>query len=261
MSQENSQFDIPGIQLRESRTQPKVSLSREIGDAQIIHTIFGRAKVRIIRKHDQARRNMMMIALVVAGVAIAAAAWQGWFSSPQTETAQSAGLVPAVSGEAQAGTPDSKPENTIPPAAPLLVNSEAVAPPPTEISDRAVSQNTMPQQPGGLADAKQMAAKPIKVKPKPRRAIDSKPVMPEPAASKPQAASVTTNNAMKNQTDKPLPANPPPTRGTVTPATATPPAAQPAAGTPPDASLNNEDSTRSPVDDKQLSAPINLQGK
>ena len=91
MVHENSQFDISGIQLRESKTQPKVSFSREIGDAQIIHTIFGRAKVRIIRKNDKLNRALLLTAAVVM-TAIAAVVWQGWFASQQIEPQQNAVL-------------------------------------------------------------------------------------------------------------------------------------------------------------------------
>jgi hypothetical protein len=258
MSTENSQFDISGIQLRESKTQPRVSLSREIGEAQIVHTIFGRAKVRIIRKHDQARRTLVQGVAVVAGVVLIAVVVQGWFASQQTETVQNEELSPSANEEAQASSPASPTENIVPSV--ILPKSEPIARTPA-ISKPSIIQESMPQQSGGLMDAGQKTVKPGAVQPKPVT-IKPKPVMPEPAASKPQTAPVTaSNNALKNQTDKPaavLPAKRKP--AVTTPAVVQPAASNPAATAPLDTSPGKADAAQSSVDDKPLSDPINAQG-
>jgi cytoskeletal protein RodZ len=239
MVQENSQFDISAIQLRESKTQPKVSFSREIGDAQIIHTIFGRAKVRIIRKNDKLNRVLLLVAAVVV-TAIAAVVWQGWFASQQIEPQQNADPIPSVSAEANANTLASSPENMTAPAGSPLVKSEPITPPPTETGKPAIIQNNAPQQAIGLKDTRPKTAKPVTIKPK--------PVTVEPLP-----------------TDKPRPLAP--SRRTVTPAVATPAAVQPAASgpaavaPPADPSDKQDTAIKSSVDDKQLSEPINVQSK
>jgi hypothetical protein len=262
MSHENSQFDIPAIQLRESKTQPRVSLSREIGEAQITHTIFGRAKVRIIRKGDQARRNTILAAIAVA--AVAAAAWQGWFSPQQTEPEQSAASAPAASVEAQVHVPASQPENIAPPAIPPSVKSEPVTPPAAAITPPVASQKIAPQQSIELKDAGQKTAVPAKVQPKPVP-IKPKAVPAEPlkAGKPPTAPAAANKDTLKNQADMPVAAKPLPAKRSVTPAVVPSAAAQPAASSP--AAVvppGKEDFTiQSPVDDKQLSAPISAPGK
>lgn len=262
MSHENSQFDIPAIQLRESKTQPRVSLSREIGEAQITHTIFGRAKVRIIRKGDQARRNMILAAITMAALAVAA--WQGWFTSLQTEPVQSTTPASAVNTGAQVNVPASLPEGISAPAIPPLGTSEPVVSPAAANNSPAAIQKVAPQQTIELKDAGQKTPAPAKVQPKPVP-VKPKPVPAEPLkVGKPTIAPAAANkDTLKNQADMPVPARQLPAKRPVTPAVATSPAAQPAASSPAAvAPPGKEDFTiQSPVDDKQLSAPISTPGK
>jgi hypothetical protein len=246
MSHENSQFDIPAIQLRESKTQPRVSLSREIGEAQITHTIFGKAKVRIIRKGDQARRILILAAIAVA--AITAAAWQGWFAPQQTEPERGMAPAPAASVEAQVNVPTPQPESIALPVAPPLVKSEPVMPPATGISPPVANQEIVPQQPGNLKEAEHKTVVPARTQLKPLP-IKPKPVPAEPLmAGKPRPSAVANKDALTNRADIP-------------PAVAIP--AQPAASSPAAVvPLGKDDITiQSPVGDKQLSDPINAPGK
>jgi hypothetical protein len=256
MSHENSQFEIPAIQLRESRTQPKVSLSREIGEAQITHTLFGRAKVRIIRKGDQARRNMMLAAIVVV---LAVAAWQGWLTLQQTEQTQNVAPAPGASTGAQASLPASQPESTVSPAIPPAVKSEPVTPLASEISAPAASRKSVPQQAGNLKEAGQKPTVPAKAQPKPVM-IKPKAISPVPMIAPQQPAPVAiSKDVLKNQTDMP-PAREMPAKRAVTPAV---PPVQPAASSPVVAVPpgKEEITIQSPIGDKQLSAPINAPGK
>jgi hypothetical protein len=240
-----------------------VSLSREIGEAQITHTIFGRAKVRIIRKGDQARRNMIFAA--IAAAAVAAAAWQGWFIPQQTEPEQGMAPAPAASVEAQIHVPASQPESIVLPVTQPLVKSEPVVLPVPAVTSPAPSQKIVPQQPSNLKDAGQTTAIPVQAQPKPVP-IKPKPVLAEPQmAGNPQTApTAATKDALKNPTDI-QPAKVLPARRPVAPAAASPgmAPAQPAASSP--AAVvpqGKEDITiQSPIDEKQLSAPINAPGK
>lgn len=258
MSNENSQVEMPGIQLRESRTQPRVSLSREIGEAQITHTIFGKAKVRIIRKGDQARRYMMLAAIVVA--VLAAAAWHGWLTFPQTGPEQS--TAPAADTEVQASVPPPQPENVALPAAPSPVKVETVTPPATGINPPAASRKVVSPQPRDLQGEEQKVAKPLKAQPR-LAPIKSNPVPAAPLMTgKPQIAPTAANkDVLKNQTEMPQPARVLPAKRPATPAATTPApsaASNPAAVVP----LGKDDITiQPPVGDSQLSPPINAPGK
>ncbi|MBI3480825.1 MAG: hypothetical protein HY016_10795 [Nitrosomonadales bacterium] len=87
MGKETSQFNLSDRQLRANPVQSRDVLT-DIGEAKVIHTIFGRAKVQIIRKQDQVRRMWMLIALAIA--ALAAAVWGGWLVLPTTGLLQTA---------------------------------------------------------------------------------------------------------------------------------------------------------------------------
>ncbi|MFZ2160654.1 MAG: hypothetical protein WAW02_00420 [Sideroxyarcus sp.] len=259
MSHENSQFDISAIQLRESKTQPKVSLSREIGEAQITHTIFGKAKVRIIRKGDQARRTLLLSAIAIA--AVAAAAWQGWPILQQTDPVQNTDLAAPASAVAQAGAAASQSENVAPLAGTPSVHSEPLTPSASGITPPVVNRENMPQQTNGLKGAGQMVAKPVPVPPKPVM-IKPQPVTVEPSiAGKPQ----TVPTAIV-QPQNPLPPKLLPAKRPAAPAVVIPPAVQsaassPAVAAPPAVPLGKEDTAApSPMDDTQLSAPINASG-
>jgi hypothetical protein len=76
MGYEISQFDILNRQLMAGNPQPKANIVSDIGEAKVTRTIFGRAKVRVIRGQDRKRRTWLLTLLVV--IAFAAAAWQGW---------------------------------------------------------------------------------------------------------------------------------------------------------------------------------------
>lgn len=70
------QFYIPDRQLQESSSPPNVNVWTDIGEAKIQQTIFGKAKIQIIRKQDKKRRTWLWAMLVVT--ASTAASWQGW---------------------------------------------------------------------------------------------------------------------------------------------------------------------------------------
>jgi hypothetical protein len=297
MSHEISQTDISGIQLRESKTQPKVSHSREIGEAQIVQTIFGRAKVRIIRKHDKLRRAMWLTA-VVGVAAISAFVWQGWYATQQPEPMQSAEPAPPASAAVHESASGFQPENIVSPSKPAAEVIEPSKPAPAEISKSLIGEKSAPQPQVVMKAAEKEAAKPVIAKPKPVAtpakpvAIHPKPVtdqpkqataQPKPAlapaqsiapqaetANKPQTPPVAAgNNALKTPTATPLtakqilPKQPVAATIAATPAAkATAPASGPAAIPVLVAPLVKEDvSNPAPVADKQLAAPLNLQSK
>ena len=251
MGHEISQFDIPDRQLLATNAQPRVSMPADIGEAKIIHTIFGRARVRITRERDKKRRAWLLAALAVT--AITAAAWQGWIVLQQNGPLAA---PPPLSARIRVSAPTIQPENIPPTPTPPSVRSKPVTPLQTEINKLATSQMSAPQPPPGLKAAGPMAAKPVTAQPL--------------IANKPQTASLAANNnPSKDQTDKPLPPGLSAPVQPAAPAVATPratlPVAQaaassPAAVAPLAAPLAKENTpTLSPAGDNQPSDPVNAQ--
>lgn len=76
MGYEISQFDILNRQLMASNPQPGTGKVSDIGEAKVTRTLFGRARVRVIRDQDRKRRTWLL-AVLFAAVAVATA-WEGW---------------------------------------------------------------------------------------------------------------------------------------------------------------------------------------
>jgi hypothetical protein len=218
MSYEFDPAEISGIQLRESKTQPKVSLSREIGVAEITHTIFGRAKVRIIRKHDKIRRSLMLTALVVT--ALLAAAWQGWIVLQQSEPQVSADPATTLSSSDQASVsaPDLQAENITSQDIPPSAKNEPGIVPQTEINSPASNLESAQQTNSGLKDDESVAPKPAK-----SHSRKTHKTQPESLAS--------NDDALMNQTDMQPSAKLPLLKKPVAPAVVTLPAAKPSTPT------------------------------
>lgn len=176
MGHEISQFDILDRQLLATNSQPRVSIMSDIGEAKITRTIFGRAKVRVIREQDRKRRAWLLTALVVTVIAVAA--WQGWIIFQRMRY-----IAPAVplSERIQVSDPVFRPAYIAPDPHPSKQKSVSLIQ--TEIN--GLLSGPLPRHPPGW--------KPT-----------AKPVTAEPlVANKPQTTSfATTNNASMNQTDR-----------------------------------------------------------
>lgn len=181
MTHEISQLDIPDTELQKISAQPRVSISREIGEATVTHTIFGRAKVRIVRKHDNLRRGLELIVLVVL-VVLAVAAWQAWLASQATAPLPSPDSPSAVS------VPAPLPEAINPPAA---VSPAENAPAQPEADKPAIMQKSAPQpgqgeKGGGPAFAAPIAPKALTAsRAQPAPMTLSTPPLRQPAKSPP----------------------------------------------------------------------------
>ncbi|HEY8887761.1 MAG TPA: hypothetical protein VIM35_04675, partial [Gallionella sp.] len=183
MGHEISQFDIPDRQLLATRSQPRVSMMSDLGEAKITRTIFGGAKVRVIREQDRKRRAWLL--RVLAAMAIAAAAWQGWIIFQKMQYV--APHVP-LSERIQVSAPVFRPAHIAPDPHPSEQKSESLIQ--TEID--GLLSGPLPRRPPPVLNA---AAKPV----------TSKPLI----ANKPQTTSVATiNNASMNQTDIQRPLKP-----------------------------------------------------
>ena len=183
------------------------SVWTEIGEARITHNIFGKAKVRIIRKNDNLYRAMRW----AIAVAIAVVAWQVWVALQPAE--QSADSLPHVIPDLQESTPAAS-ENIEPTSAPVSMNSTAERSEP--VKPPVIEKKTP------LPETSVKAVEPI-----------HKPVVPRPEiASKPQAMSLAASGAAVTQTIRPQPLKPQPPRRAVAPAVVSPPAMKSAASSP-----------------------------
>ncbi|MFZ2541979.1 MAG: hypothetical protein WAW75_09455 [Gallionella sp.] len=240
MGHEISQFDIPDRQLLAANAQSRIGMGKDIGKAKITHTIFGRAKVRVIREQDRKRRAWLLTALVL--VAIAAAVWQGWLASQQTEPF----AVPRLSATVRVTAPAFNPEY-IPPSPSDQRQPRTQLQ--TEIESLVASPKSVPQPPPVLkaADAKSLMSPPLVVR---------KPQTVLPAEN---------NNATKIQSNIQQPPKLAAPIQPVTPILATPPDAQsaesdPMAITPRVEPLIEENSSiPPPAGDNHPPDPVNAQ--
>jgi hypothetical protein len=255
MIHEISQFEIPDHQLL-AINAPRVGAWTEIGKAEITHTIFGRAKVRIIRKDDQARRTRMLLA-TLAAIAFAAVAWVAWLEFRQTELAPSTEILSPVAAPAQSSAPAAQAESVVPPAAPPPVEIQASTPP-AEIKGPAFTRKSAPPQPSGVMADEQAAAR---VAPARQPEAGKMRVEPVPA----------DNSASRTTAEKPVAPKVLPPSAVTPPVIAAPRAAKtvesPAAASPAAVSLpavppvKQDTPATSPAADKQPSSPASVQSK
>lgn len=267
MSHEISQLEISGIQLRDSKTQPKVSHSREIGEAQIIHTIFGKAKVRIIRKHDSYWRTLWLaLAFIVS--ATSTYFLQTWYATRQAETVRAAAVVtpPLPVAAAESVSPPGVQNEVASAALPAGVAATAT-PAPVAVTSPAIVQKAVPPPQTAMTTPALATPKPAVVAPKPV-AIQPKavPVVQSAVAGLPQTPSVGAAVAVpKPQALPPTAAKPlPPKQPLLPAATATVVAKTGAAASSPavtaaPAAQDKQDAA-APIADKQLSSPVSAPG-
>ena len=243
MGHEISQFDIPDRQLL--ATNSHTSMWSDIGEAKITHTIFGRARVRVIREKDKIIRTWLLAAL--AAIALGVAAWQGWIALQQSKLLAA---TPPLSERISVSAPVFHPETFTPAATRPTGRGRPESLKQTEIDSLVASPNILPQRPRGLTATKPATAQ---------------TVMPQPLMASKPAPLATTNSASQNQTGKqPLP-KPSDQLQPAAPAVATPPATQPATNKPvadaPLAKPLSEENTSTPLSsgNNQPPDPVNAQ--
>ncbi len=244
-----SQPDIADRQLL-AINAPRVGTWTEIGEAEVAYTIFGKAKVRIIRKNDKARRTRMLLLVALAGSILAVAAWR-WVASQQTEPVPASPDAPqAVIAPVQVA-PVTQPENVVP-------VQTAVETQPATISKPAINQKpaVRQQQPGLVADEQAVA------KPAPARRQKAAVTQGEEGAADsgtPKAPAEKTSLSRATPPSQPA-----------LPAVATPPSAKtverPAAGnaataSPAVPSTKEAAPAVPPAGERQPATPVNMQSK
>ena len=208
----DNKSDMPDRQLPTADTPHNESEWTEIGKAEITQSIFGKAKVHIIRQHDKTRRAWFLAALVVLMVTtVAVLVWQEQNAPQASKTVRSTEPAPQLSALPEANAPASQ-VVAIPATGIPLIMEKSKPGTPAAIDNPADSR--VPQQSLTVNAAEQPAAKPVA----PQHVIASKPkTMPL----------ATNNNAAKNQTSMQQPPKLPSPIQPVAPTVATPPATQP----------------------------------
>lgn len=247
MTHDVNQLDIPDRELLAG--SPRPSVWTEIGEAKIAYTIFGRAKVRIIRKHDNTRRILWLTGIVT--IVAAAAVWQGLLTRHPDEPVQSEDLPTSARAKEKVSPPAFQSENIASPAIPPAARKEPDTQAQAEF-DNAIVTKSGSEPVKDLQKNAPQTAKPVVAQPKPhmvqRRPVVVQPVKPQPLADgKLQAA----QSAASNPTSNPVEAHPSarllPPKQIAAPVTAT-------------SSVVPAQPASSPVDIIQLTAPLGRHG-
>ncbi len=237
MGQDTGQLDMSDRQLMNSNSQIKASEWTEIGQAQVVHTVFGKAKVRIVRKHDNMRRVLYLLAIGV----ISAIAWEGWVLYEHFETEQRELFYPRFSTKIETIPFASKAEGISSSTTTLPAKNNTKTLSQTEISDPVAIDKNKPALSHDLGNPGQ---------------INSKPMMHHPLRTAvPESASVAANG---NQLDNTLLPQPVTKQPLTKPQRVVPLGVSgPSAVSPPLIPLGNEAIPRQTTGDTQFIDPIN----
>lgn len=96
MQNETSQYDIATHQLLTPKESRRLERHTEIGEVRVVHTIFGKAKVRAVRKYHNPDLLWSAAIIVVAAFAVAAFLWKGTPPSPEPAQQPEAVVAPPV---------------------------------------------------------------------------------------------------------------------------------------------------------------------
>ncbi len=196
MGREISQFDIPNRKLLASGVQPRTDVWTDIGEAKVIHTIFGRAKIRVIREKDKNRRALLLGVLVVT--VLATGALEGWIALQEIQRAPPP--LP-LSERVWVGPPVFSSAYVPPQATPPSMGSKLNRPSQPQSNGTATNRKDVPQQSSRSKTGEQKAAKTVTPEP----SLESRTHAATHAASKRS----TNKQADMQMHDKPSAAPPP----------------------------------------------------
>lgn len=146
----DSKSDIADRQLPTVDTPHNESEWTEIGTAEITQSIFGKARVHIIRQHDKARRAWFLTALVVSLMvtAVAAVIWQEQNAPLASTTAPAPQLSVLPEANAPASPVVAIPATVLPlmeegkPGAPTAIDNPAASRVPQKILSVNTAEHT-----------------------------------------------------------------------------------------------------------------------
>jgi hypothetical protein len=201
MGHEISQFDIPDRQLLAAKTQQRERVWNDIGEAKITRTIFGGARIRVVRERDKKLRAWLVAALVVTALAVAA--WQGWIALQQS------GLLATprpLSERIKVSAPVFEPKDISPIAPSSTSRRQERTPTQIVIDSMTTRRPPPPPQQSGLNAPEPKPAKQVKAQPltasKPQTAAPAT----QPEVNRPAAVAPLAEPLIKEDTSTPSPA-------------------------------------------------------
>jgi hypothetical protein len=156
-------YEVPPHRLLISYEGKRVGVGRELGEARIVSTIFGRAKVHIIRKQDHSGW-LWFLAIFAVLVMMAMVAFWAKMTALHTSETSSITVLP-------------RPVKPQTPAAPLALEPKISAPQ-LPVSPVTMPPHLVPPHPVQVP-GKNITAQPIIQKPIPPKPVAQQPVIPQ----------------------------------------------------------------------------------
>jgi hypothetical protein len=178
------QYEIPAHRLQMTFEGKRVGEGKSLGEAVVVNTLFGKAKVRIV--HEQDNSGWLWAAAILALLGALAAIWW-WQGTPETSGLDRAVVLPpALPVAAPTGqVPGNIPEMSNPVEPPTTVK----APQPKPSPAAAVETKAAPPQPVKKAEVEKAPLKKMPVAGKPMKKPGAKrKAGPVPAISEEQPA-------------------------------------------------------------------------
>ena len=180
MSHDIDRLDIHERQRLVDDTQPRGSVWTDIGEAQVTHTIFGKARVRIHRRQDAVRRAWRWMILGV--VVTVGAVWLAWISSQQPEITPATSPVPEAAPSVPVSMTQPEPVRAAEKLPTPVAEPRTILP--AEIAKSPIAQKPPVIQKSPTQNGVNILA-PVGVKPSPTVASNpaAAPVLHDPIAS------------------------------------------------------------------------------
>lgn len=173
MQNENGAYEVPAERLL--YTHERLKEARDLGEAQVVSTFWGKAKVRVVHEQDNGGWLWALAALCALGAGVAA-----WWFLDYTGAPEPASLA-APQEQASPQTPPAAATPapiTLVPATAVEVGSAPVAPMPAAPAQAAPAQNApVPNTPAPKAPAQNAPA--------PKTSASAQPAIQQPVKSEP----------------------------------------------------------------------------
>ena len=154
MEHEISQFEIPSRRLLATGIPQGLRTLTDVGKAKVAQTIFGKAKVLVIREHARNRHRFLLAAAITTAI-VAIAAGQLSQSDEQPVVEDNS---PPLNEKVQISAPTFRPEFVAPSISQSASEATRRTPPPVE-SRMAIRMEPAPQRPPALKSTAPAAAK------------------------------------------------------------------------------------------------------
>lgn len=108
MEQEFTQDAFPSRQLMPKEAKARYSLHTDIGEARIVHSMSGKAKIVVVREQD--RRRLGRLLMILTATVIGAVSWEAWLVAEQSELERQVAAASPIEDRMQVSEPAYLPE-------------------------------------------------------------------------------------------------------------------------------------------------------